>query len=755
MTSTFDRIRPVLDQAYEPLHWLQRGAGGEWLCLAREQGSGGLVVLSFDPHWTGGQAGLAAPGVRRELPGIAGAPWEGAAVSGDDPATGGLSRTQLMDAVRGGASGTYELLGDIPRAGDGGLVYFARLNADGALYALRLARERQADGSEEFVLAAQGVVGAEPPADGGSGVVGTGAGQDGGAGAGDRSDRVVGGGAPRAAAGSPGTPPPSAPPSAPAPTPTAGKVCPQCEATYPADVRFCPVDGATLVSVASGDDLIGQVVADRYHVERLLGEGGMGRVYLAEHVRMGRRSAVKVMGRALTTDREALSRFNREASNASRISHTHVAAVYDFGETRDGLVYLAMEYVDGEPLTALLRRETSLDPARAAKIVAQVGDGLDAAHALGIVHRDLKPDNIMITRGRDGGDWVKIVDFGIAKEAGGGEGQQVTKTGLVIGTPEYMSPEQLAGEGVDARSDVYSLALVAFVLLAGELPFPGGSTEQIFVSRLAGQPRTLAEVKPGVAWPEGVQAVFDRALARDPAQRPGSAGELGMALLAAVRDGFALSTAAIAIPRGLTPPRGTPGAAGGSAVPRTQVAGAGSGGAGGAARPSGGGGVTAAGGGSSRAPIIAIAAVVGLLVLGGGAWMMLRDSGGGGEGELPAATTAAAPDSAGAAGGGSAAPALATDGPDVRAELDRIAEWTDVTQGDEASARRAADEIPRLLPRLATAADSVEASYYSAQASYLLGDMEATCSQARALVPRAEAAGFLVDAVRAMAGACP
>ena len=705
MTPTFDRIRSMLGQAYEPLHWLPRGVGGEWLCLAREGGTGELVALSCDPRWAEAGGGSMPPGVLRTLPAVVASPWDGPAVSGDDPATGGLSRAQLMDAVRNGAAGTYDLLGDVPRVSDAGLVYFARLNTDGALYALRLAPERQADGSEEFVLAAQVVTAAEPQ---------------------------LGSGAPAGAA-----------------APAAGKVCPQCEATYPADVRFCPVDGATLLSVASGDDLIGQVVADRYHVERLLGEGGMGRVYLAEHVRMGRRSAVKVMGRALTTDREALSRFNREASNASRISHTHVAAVYDFGETRDGLVYLAMEYVDGEPLTNLLRRETRLEPARAARIVAQVGDGLDAAHALGIVHRDLKPDNIMITQGRDGGDWVKIVDFGIAKEAGGGEGQQVTKTGLVIGTPEYMSPEQLAGEGVDARSDVYSLALVAFVLLAGELPFVGGSTEQIFMSRLAGKPRTLAEVHPGTAWPASVQAVFDQALARDPAHRPASAGEFGIALLGAVRDGFGLSTAAMALPRGLTPPRGTRGSA---AIPPTQVAGASSGNGTRAATEGGAAAVPARGG--SKAPMMAVAALVGVLVLGGGAWMVLR--GGGSDtdaGQSSEGPAVVATDSAGA--GGTAAPTPPVDESGVRAELAQIAEWTDVVQGDRASAQRAVDQIPQLLPRLTTAVDSVEAAYYAAQASYLLDDMEGTCRQARALVPRAEAVGFLVEAVRAMANACP
>jgi serine/threonine-protein kinase len=305
---------------------------------------------------------------------------------------------------------------------------------------------------------------------------------------------------------------------------TGDKVCPQCGVVYPASARFCETDGSTLRFPEQGSDLVGSVVADRYHVIAKLGEGGMGQVYLAEHVKMGRKSALKVMRPSLVKDVDAITRFNREAANASRISHPNVAAVYDFGETSDGLIYLAMELVDGRPLSALLEETHALPPVRAAEIVRQTAEALTAAHELGIVHRDLKPDNIMVARGRDGGDLVKVVDFGIAKVAAS-EQQKVTKTGSIIGTPEYMSPEQLAGDPLDARSDVYALGLVAFAMLAGTLPFPSDSAQEALVMRLTERPRTLAEARPDVAWPASMQAAIDRVLERDSSRRYQSAAE--------------------------------------------------------------------------------------------------------------------------------------------------------------------------------------------------------------------------------------
>ncbi|HEX6630301.1 MAG TPA: protein kinase, partial [Gemmatimonadaceae bacterium] len=310
------------------------------------------------------------------------------------------------------------------------------------------------------------------------------------------------------------------------------KLCPQCGGTYEAAQRFCPLDGAALRGQAADGSLVGEVIAERYHVVRRLGEGGMGEVYLAEHVRMGRPSAVKVMRPDSADDPDAVSRFNREAANASRVSHRNVAAIYDFGETAEGLIYLAMEYVEGEPLRTLLDRVGALPPARAVAIAAQVADALEAAHALGIVHRDLKPDNVMVGRDRDGSDLIKVVDFGIAK-ASGAEGQQVTRTGLIVGTPEYMSPEQLAGDPSDGRSDVYALGLICYAMLTGLHPFPSETVQDTLVLRLTTPPLRLAQLRPDVSWPEAAQRVLDGALARRPADRCASAPLLARELAAA------------------------------------------------------------------------------------------------------------------------------------------------------------------------------------------------------------------------------
>jgi serine/threonine-protein kinase len=315
---------------------------------------------------------------------------------------------------------------------------------------------------------------------------------------------------------------------------SAPKICPTCSAEYPPSERFCPKDGTALRSQSAvAADLVGSVIAERYHVLRKLGEGGMGQVYLAEHVKMGRQSAVKVMHPAMVHDAGAIGRFNREAANASRIDHPNVAGIYDFGETPDGLVYLAMQYVEGETLTQMVRANGALPPSRAAEITRQAAEGLHAAHGMGIVHRDLKPDNIMVTRDRDGLDCVKVVDFGIAKAAGNAS-QKVTRTGTVVGTPEYMSPEQLAGEEVDARTDLYSLALVAFNMLTGELPFPAVSTQTSMIMRLTEKPKSLAEMKADVAWTDEVQAVMTKALEREASHRYATTRDFGRALHSAI-----------------------------------------------------------------------------------------------------------------------------------------------------------------------------------------------------------------------------
>ncbi|MEP6999683.1 MAG: protein kinase [bacterium] len=304
------------------------------------------------------------------------------------------------------------------------------------------------------------------------------------------------------------------------------KLCPHCGTEYETTARFCPSDG-TALRPKGEDSLIGRVLADRYHILKRIGEGGMGRVYLGEHVKMNRQCAIKVMSAALVNDAGSAARFAREASNAARIIHPNVAAVFDYGES-DGLIYLVMEFVDGEPLARLLTREAPLALERAIDLASQIADALGAAHELGIVHRDLKPDNILVTRTRTGREIVKVVDFGIAKAIQEGVGEGLTRTGQVIGTPEFMSPEQLLGDPVDARSDLYALGCILHLMLTAAPPFDAPTREQMIKQRLSKDVPHLHELDP--ALPDTVARIVARLLARSPAERYGSAAELKDAL---------------------------------------------------------------------------------------------------------------------------------------------------------------------------------------------------------------------------------
>jgi serine/threonine-protein kinase len=345
------------------------------------------------------------------------------------------------------------------------------------------------------------------------------------------------------------------------------KVCPQCGTRYEADHMFCFLDGAALIQSQNSTDLVGSIIADRYRVVSKIGDGGMGQVFLAEHVRMKRRCAVKIMRPQLMSDPVAVVRFNREAENASQISHPNVCAVYDFGETPSGLIYLAMEFIDGDSLAKVLAEEKVLSPIRAADVISQTADALSAAHGLGILHRDLKPDNIMLAKSRVGTDHVKIVDFGIARVMAK-ESQNLTSTGIAVGTPEYMSPEQFAGDQLDARTDIYSLALVAYHTITGAHAFGSGSTTDHLLARLTQPPRRLAVVKPDVTWPAALQTVFDKALHADPTQRYSDVLEFAhdftesMAELpiTTTEEHYlnALSTRRLTPPRVFTPARGMP-----------------------------------------------------------------------------------------------------------------------------------------------------------------------------------------------------
>ena len=274
---------------------------------------------------------------------------------------------------------------------------------------------------------------------------------------------------------------------------------------------------------------MGELVGAKYRIVRLLAQGGMGVVYEAQHTVVRRRFAVKFMRRDLTERRDILTRFQREAEAAGALESEHVAAAVDFGIAEDGAPYIVMEYLVGESLTALLGRQGPLPVGRAADLVSQAGRGMEVAHAAGIIHRDLKPQNLFVCRRQDGTDLLKVLDFGVAKLQTLDELNAATRTGAVVGTVAYMSPEQARGDKVvDQRSDVYALGAILYELCSGRKPHPGESHNAI-LHHIATQPAVpLESVTPDL--PVGFLAIVAGALAADPAARPPSAGALVEAL---------------------------------------------------------------------------------------------------------------------------------------------------------------------------------------------------------------------------------
>ena len=311
------------------------------------------------------------------------------------------------------------------------------------------------------------------------------------------------------------------------------KICLMCGATFPDATTFCPTDGSALRAVVQGDDLIGELVAERYLITDLISQGGMGEVYLASDVRLPQQFAIKVL-REHTPDQTLIQRFRQEAEAVCRINHDRVARVYDFGFMADDRAYIVMEYVAGKTLRQVVEERGALDPVDAAKIILMAAEGIDAAHRLGIVHRDLKPENVMILDDPGGGTRVKVLDFGIAKLQNAEVSKGYTQPGFVIGTPAWMSPEQLLGEPLDARSDVYALGLVAFALLTGEHAFTGVSEQAEMMARVTVPPRTLTELRPEVQWPAELLRLFERTLSKNASDRPATAGQFAAAMLSAV-----------------------------------------------------------------------------------------------------------------------------------------------------------------------------------------------------------------------------
>jgi serine/threonine-protein kinase len=334
-------------------------------------------------------------------------------------------------------------------------------------------------------------------------------------------------------------------------------VCPCCGARYQGTARFCVKDGTPLRELRpehAADALAGRDVG-RYRIVRRLGTGGMSRVYLAVENGTGRRCAIKTLDPEIASSADGLQRFRREATNHARVgAHPHVCALLDFGTTPDGIVYIALEYVEAESLAARLRRTGTLPPRQVAEIVRQAASGLAAAHAHGLVHRDLKPDHVLLGQAPDGSDHVTLIDFGIAKSAHDRH-QRVTSTGVAVGTPLFMSPEQLAADAVDARSDIYSLALVTFLMLAGRLPFPSDMADAM-TRRMLGELQTLGEVRPEVRWPAALQAALARALAPVPDERYAMVEHFARDLRLAIAGWESVAVVSVFVERAIL--RGTP-----------------------------------------------------------------------------------------------------------------------------------------------------------------------------------------------------
>jgi eukaryotic-like serine/threonine-protein kinase len=295
-----------------------------------------------------------------------------------------------------------------------------------------------------------------------------------------------------------------------------------------------------------GSRMVGALLSGRYQIKRMCGEGGMGRVYEAEHIEIGKRVAIKVLHPAYSRTPDLVERFRREARAASRIEHPNVVNVTDFGTTDDGSLFFVMEYIEGIELGLLIHREGPLPPIRALRIAEQMCEALQAAHDVGVIHRDLKPENILLlglggnnrtppsgqsSPGldlREPSDFVKVLDFGIAKSAeieeNSQRGKRLTRPGVAMGTPEYMAPEQAAGHPADPRSDIYAVGSIIYEMLCGSPPYEGDNVMEVLHKKANESPKALVELRP--ALPPAVIALVERSMARSADDRPRSMADL-------------------------------------------------------------------------------------------------------------------------------------------------------------------------------------------------------------------------------------
>ena len=305
----------------------------------------------------------------------------------------------------------------------------------------------------------------------------------------------------------------------------------------PVEILAAPSGGVHL-------DLIDTVLADRYRVVKKLGEGGMGSVYLAEHTTINKRLAIKVLSPEFSHKQDLVDRFLQEARAASMIDQENVVEITDFGSTPGGSVFFVMEFLNGEDLSDTIKNTGPLPWHRVKPIMLQIVEALKCAHAAGIVHRDMKPDNCFRIKRGSNADFIKVLDFGIAKvtsDEGDGGGKNLTRTGMIFGTPEYMSPEQAKGEKVDHRVDVYALGIIAYELLTGRVPFTADTFMGILTKHMFEPPAAPSTVAPTIEVPEQVEAIILKALQKDREYRFQSMEEMGAAIENVGTDSAAVS----------------------------------------------------------------------------------------------------------------------------------------------------------------------------------------------------------------------
>jgi serine/threonine-protein kinase len=286
------------------------------------------------------------------------------------------------------------------------------------------------------------------------------------------------------------------------------------------------------------DPLIGSLAATRYRIRGLIGEGGMGRVYLAEHEAIQKKVALKVLRNEFSSKPEIVSRFQQEAISASRIKHPNVLDVFDFGQLADGCFFLAMEYLEGVDLADELQKHRQIEARRGVRFALQMCRALGAAHARGVVHRDMKPENVFLQRTDDGDEIVKILDFGIAQLRSAEDSippdqrrRRLTRTGMIFGTPEYMAPEQATGKKADSRVDVYAVGVILYEMFTGAVPFSGDTFMSVLQAHAYQPLPNMRQLFPDVAITPPLQQAIERALSKNPDDRFPSMNDMAAALL--------------------------------------------------------------------------------------------------------------------------------------------------------------------------------------------------------------------------------